>query len=55
MNLVVLPLSNAAALPFKTKGIIIGILILMFCIGLPISLFAHRYYSKKKRLLLPNA
>lgn len=55
MNLVVLPLSNTTPLPYKTKGIIIGMLILMFCIGLPISLFAHRYYARKNSLLLPNA
>lgn len=47
MNLVVVPLSNAAAAPFKVKGVIIGALILMFCIGLPISIFAHRYYARK--------
>lgn len=45
MNLVVLPLSNASAIPFKTKGVIIGMLIIMFCIGLPIALFAHKYYA----------
>jgi uncharacterized membrane protein YagU involved in acid resistance len=47
MNLAVLPLSNASRGPFKTKGVITGTLILMFCIGLPISIFAHRYYARK--------
>lgn len=47
MNLVVLPLSNAPAIPFRTKGVIIGILIIMFCVGLPISLFASKYYRLK--------
>ena len=45
MNLLVLPLSNAPAIPFQTKGAIIGILIIMFCVGLPIALFAHRHYT----------
>jgi uncharacterized membrane protein YagU involved in acid resistance len=47
MNLVILPLSSAPALPFQTKGVIIGMLIIMFCVGLPIALFAHRYYSRR--------
>ena len=49
MNLVVLPLSNAAiARPFKVKGVITGVLILMFFIGLPISILAHRYYARRR-------
>lgn len=47
MNLVVVPLSNANAAPFKLKGVIIGALILMFCIGLPVSIFAHRFYARR--------
>ena len=48
MNLVVLPLSNAGiSRPFKVKGVVTGVLILMFFIGLPISIFAHRYYVRK--------
>jgi uncharacterized membrane protein YagU involved in acid resistance len=47
MNLVVLPLSNAPAVPLQTKGVIIGMLIIMFCVGLPIALFAHRFYARK--------
>jgi uncharacterized membrane protein YagU involved in acid resistance len=47
MNLLVVPMSNANPAPFKVKGVIISALILMFCIGLPISIFAHRYYARK--------
>jgi uncharacterized membrane protein YagU involved in acid resistance len=49
MNLVVLPLSKAPAIPFETKGAVTGMLILLFCIGLPIALFAHRFYSATVR------
>lgn len=50
MNLVVLPMSNAAiSRPFKVKGVITGALILMFFIGLPVSVFAHRYYARRSR------
>ncbi len=48
MNLVVVPLSNAPAGPIVLKRAIVGILIIMFCIGLPISLVIGNYYSKKK-------
>jgi hypothetical protein len=46
MNRVVLPISNTPALPFSIQGAIIGCLILMFCIGLPISLIVDRYNRK---------
>jgi hypothetical protein len=44
MNLVVLPLLQVANIPTKWDSIIRGALILMFCIGLPISLIVSRYY-----------
>lgn len=47
MNFVVLPLSNAPATKFEAKGAVIGLLIIMFCVGLPISLFAYRHYSQR--------
>ena len=59
MNLVVVPLSNvtpkgklwsthtAFQFPPDPTQMIIGILIIMFCVGLPISLLAGRYYSRR--------
>jgi len=43
MNLAVLPLMKIAALPTKWDSIIRGAVILMFCIGLPISLIVSKY------------
>ena len=55
MNLVVLPLSNAAvARPFQAKEVITGVLILMFCIGLPVSILAHRYYARRAQPPAPG-
>src|SRR5260221_5097818 len=34
--------------PSNIKQMIIGILIIMFCVGLPISLIIGKYYSKKR-------
>ena len=47
MNLAVLPLLKIAPLPTKWDSIIRGAVILMFCIGLPISLIVSRYYLSK--------
>jgi hypothetical protein len=44
MNLVVLPLSRVPSVPIAVNGAIIGILVLMFCIGLPISFLARKYF-----------
>lgn len=46
MNLVVLPVSNVPAVPFKISSAIIGMVVLMVCIGLPVSFMARRYYGK---------
>ena len=43
MNFVVLPLSNVARRPIPVSGRIIGVLIIMFCIGLPIALVVRRH------------
>lgn len=48
MNLAVLPLLQIANIPTKWDSIIRGALILMFCIGLPISLIVSRYYPLKE-------
>lgn len=45
MNFIVLPLSNVHHSPFKWIPATRGALILMFCIGLPISLFTSKYYK----------
>ncbi|MEO6455552.1 MAG: hypothetical protein ABIN97_15840 [Ginsengibacter sp.] len=47
MNQIVLPLSMLPARPFNLKNAIIGALILIFMIGLPISISAHNYFKKR--------
>jgi hypothetical protein len=48
MNLVVLPLSHVRQLPFDAMRALTGIVVLMVAVGLPVSLSAHRFFSKKK-------
>jgi uncharacterized membrane protein YagU involved in acid resistance len=43
MNLVVLPLSRVQPRPLSLTGFTIGLLTLMFCIGLPIALIVRRF------------
>ena len=43
MNRVVVPLSAAAKYPFSVKMMVIGVVIHIFCVGLPISLNVRRY------------
>jgi hypothetical protein len=43
MNRVVLPLSAAAKRPFALKMMIVGVVIHIFCVGLPISLSVRRF------------
>jgi uncharacterized membrane protein YagU involved in acid resistance len=43
MNLIVLPLSALPKPQFTLTGVLIGVAILMFCIGLPIALIARRF------------
>ena len=47
MNLIVLPLSHVTVQPFELSRVPIGVGVLMVCIGLPISLIVHRYYSAR--------
>jgi hypothetical protein len=42
MNRIVLPLSAAAKRPFSMKLMIVGVVIHIFCVGLPISLIVRR-------------
>jgi hypothetical protein len=44
MNLVVLPLSRVQQAPFSPDSAIIAALFLVFCIGIPNAILAHRYY-----------
>ena len=43
MNRVVVPLSAAAKRPFSMRMMIIGVVIHIFCVGLPISLSVRRF------------
>ena len=43
MTQVVLPLSNVPQLPATLSGFLIGVLIIMFCVGLPIALIVRRF------------
>ena len=43
MNRIVLPLSAAAKRPFSMKLMIVGVVIHIFCVGLPISLSIRRF------------
>lgn len=47
MNLVVVPLSNTPPLVFHLDQAILAAAILIVCIGLPISLMAHAYFSRR--------
>ena len=49
MNLLVIPMSNIKPTPeFNVGKAFAAMLILMFCIGLPVSIIISRYYAKKK-------
>ncbi|HKV61992.1 MAG TPA: hypothetical protein VJO16_08775 [Candidatus Acidoferrum sp.] len=43
MNRIVVPLSAAAKRPFSLKFMIVGVIIHIFCVGLPISLSIRRF------------
>ncbi len=47
MTRVVLPLSNTPKIPFNVVQAVIGIVILMFAVGLPISFLISKHYSTK--------
>lgn len=47
MNLIVLPMTRVVQGPLALKPAIIGTVVLIFAIGLPVSLFVHRHYSRK--------
>jgi len=43
MNRVVVPLSAATKYPFSAKAMLIGVIIHIFCVGIPISLTIRKY------------
>ncbi|ANH82289.1 hypothetical protein A8C56_16170 [Niabella ginsenosidivorans] len=47
MNLLVVPASRIGRFPGSASGIIINMIILMICIGLPLSFSAAAFFSKK--------
>jgi hypothetical protein len=45
MNRIVVPLSGAAKFPFSFKMMVIGVVIHIFCVGLPIALATRRFLA----------
>ncbi len=45
MNRIVVPFSAAAKRPFSLKLMIVGVIVHIFCVGLPISLSVRRFYK----------
>jgi hypothetical protein len=50
MNLVVVPLTRAPQGPFRLKGAVIAMAILIFMVGIPIAFIVNRYYHRKGTL-----
>ena len=48
MNLLVVPLSNTPPVPFQPLKALVAAMILIVCVGLPVSLLANKYYLYKK-------
>jgi uncharacterized membrane protein YagU involved in acid resistance len=46
MNLIVVPLSNVPHRPFNMANAIINVIILIVCIGIPLSFMANIFYKK---------
>lgn len=47
MNRIVVPLSNARKFPFSLKMMIIGLVIHIFCVGLPIALVIRKFSAAR--------
>jgi uncharacterized protein YacL len=47
MNLIAVPLSNVASRPFNAINAIINVVILIVCIGIPLSFMASTVYKRK--------
>ncbi|MEO6540270.1 MAG: hypothetical protein ABIN74_04740 [Ferruginibacter sp.] len=52
MSILILPLWNNKPFVFKAENALISALILVIAIGLPLSIIAHNYYSKKNSTTL---
>jgi uncharacterized membrane protein YagU involved in acid resistance len=52
MNLVVVPLSSIDKRPFNTVNALVNMLILIFCIGIPLTVKANNFYTKNNALLV---
>lgn len=52
MNRLVVPLSAATKYPFSIQMMVIGVVIHIFCVGLPIALAARRYGARAERSIL---
>ncbi len=53
MNLVVVPLSNIGNRPFTIVNTLINVILLIGCIGIPLSFMANTFYKKEKSNSLP--
>jgi hypothetical protein len=47
MNLVVVPLSRTTRLPFHISNALLAVIILIVCIGIPVSFAASSFYNRK--------
>lgn len=47
MNLIVVPLSKIPPRPFNITNALINVVILMVCIGIPLSFMANSFYKKR--------
>ncbi|MDQ6813043.1 MAG: hypothetical protein M3040_04840 [Bacteroidota bacterium] len=50
MNLLIVPLSNVAARPFNLANSVINAVILIVCIGIPLSFMANKFYRERIKL-----
>jgi hypothetical protein len=55
MNLVILPLSNTPSMPFELPKAVIGTLILIGCIGLPLSVLIGNHFRRKRETATKKA
>jgi uncharacterized membrane protein YagU involved in acid resistance len=53
MNLVVVPLSNIGNRPFTIVNTLINVIILIVCIGIPLSFMANTFYKEEKPNSVP--
>ncbi len=53
MNLAIVPLSKIGSRPFDFVSALINLLILIVCIGIPLSFMAHTFYKKENHTPQP--